>query len=128
MNLIKLHRRAPSARVEAVGFVRNRLFASDKVSQGAMSRSGKANIPASTNEEDVVHGVVFSIGADEVAALDEAEKGYRNEKNIAVVTAAGGITAFAYTAIETDATACRSTGTRSSWSGEPSNTACPPNT
>jgi hypothetical protein len=100
----RLRERAPSARVEAIGFVRKRRFVFDKVSEGAKSRSGKANIQASANEEDVVHGVVFSIGTNEVAALDEAEKGYCKEENISVATAANVLTAFSYVAIETDAT------------------------
>ena len=45
-----------------------------------LDNSGKCNIVKSDNIDDVVHGVVYQINADEKAVLDEAELGYSRER------------------------------------------------
>ena len=45
-----------------------------------LDNSGKCNIVKSDHADDVVHGVVYQINADEKAVLDEAERGYSHER------------------------------------------------
>lgn len=44
-----------------------------------LDNSGKCNIVASDDSEDVVYGVVYEFRADEKDVLDEAERGYEQE-------------------------------------------------
>ncbi len=45
-----------------------------------LDNSGKCNIAKSDDADDVVHGVVYQFDADEKGALDEAERGYGQER------------------------------------------------
>lgn len=97
--------RAPSARVEATGFIEGHRLTFDKVSkEKSEGRSGKCDAEATGNPSDHVYGVLFSIDRAEEKALDEAEgrdKGYKKDR-IHVVTTDGKRTAVTYIATEKD--------------------------
>jgi gamma-glutamylcyclotransferase len=98
----RLQERTPSAAFESLGYVEGHRLIFSKVSTDG---SGKCHIEATGNVTDRVHGVVFTIAADEKPDLDKAEglgRGYKEEK-IQVVTPQGVIEAVAYIAIKTGA-------------------------
>jgi hypothetical protein len=95
----RLQERTPSAAFGSLGYVEGYRLTFSKVSTDG---SGKCHIEASGNATDRVHGIVFTIAADEKPDLDKAEglgKGYKEEK-IQVVTPQGVIEAVAYVAIK----------------------------
>lgn len=97
----RLQERAPSAVPVATGIVRGHALRWHKVGQDL---SGKCDIFATGNDEDVVHGVVYRLLAHDKPALDAAEglgAGY-DEKEVEIETDNGPLRARVYYATRID--------------------------
>lgn len=97
MFLPRLRRRAPSARVVAVGELRGHVLAFHK---RGMDDSGKCNAWRTSDPGDTVRGALVRVSAPDLARLDRAEglgRGYDRDRAL-VTTPSGQIDAAVYVA------------------------------
>lgn len=98
----RLRNRVPSAVPQGTGFIRGYTLEWHKA---GTDNSGKCDILPSDSEEDVVWGVLYHVSALEKPDLDRIEDlgvGY-GEKEFEVHTEEGSVRAFAYHALQIDA-------------------------
>jgi gamma-glutamylcyclotransferase len=99
----RLKERAPSARAIATGMLRGHALRWHKVGRDA---SGKCDVLATGNEDDVVYGVLYEMSPRDKPYLDAAEglgAGY-DEKEADIETLAGVVRAHLYYATHVDPT------------------------
>ncbi len=102
MHSPRLSERTPSASRVDTGYLPGHTLTFDKVSTD--DGSGKCDIPPSSDPNDRVYGVLYTIKSAERGRLDRAEgvgKGYRDAQ-VRVTTDKGECTALAYIATRTD--------------------------
>ncbi|KAI9133167.1 gamma-glutamylcyclotransferase family protein [Acaryochloris sp. CCMEE 5410] len=99
----RLLARVPSARFIALGHLQGYQLQFHKV---GLDQSGKANIQATSQPDDIVWGAVFQMDLSELPSLDQAESlgvGYERQC-LSILTAEGCLEAFTYLALLIDDT------------------------
>lgn len=99
----RLLERVPSARFIALGHLQGYQLQFHKV---GLDQSGKANIQATGQPDDIVWGAVFQMDLSERSSLDQAESlgvGYERQY-LSISTAEGCLEAFTYSALLKDDT------------------------